>query len=283
MTSGDLEKGLLNRLLSRFPHLTARLKPPPSRRLDVPWTEPRVPLREAVVALVSTGGVHLITQAAFNCDDPEGDADYREVPVDTPREFLSITPDYYDHLDAEADLNLVLPIQRLLEFQKAGAVGRLHPVAYSLMGHLSGSRVEELKEKTSPEIASALASAGVHYALLIPAGGSCNRSVALLARVIESAGIATVALSSAHAITADSLPPRAMCLRFPFGHALGEPLNRNQHCAVLYEAFRILFKAREPATLIDSALKWRGERFLAPDWDEIKKLEPLPRVGPGLD
>jgi D-proline reductase (dithiol) PrdB len=281
MASDELEKGLLSRLLARFPFLSSRLSEEAPHDLDLPWAEPSVPLRESVVALITTGGVHLLTQAPFISAD-EGDGDYREIPVETPREFLSLMPDYFDYLDAEEDLNLVLPIQRLQEFKKAGAIGGLHPTAYSLMPHVAGSQLEQLKEKTAVEIAAALSDAGVDYALLIPAGGSCNRSIAVVARAIEAAGIATISLSSAPAITIQTPPPRALYLRFPFGHALGEPGNRNQQCAVLYQAFRLLFQADTPGNLVHSPLKWRGERYLAPDWDEIKKLEPLPRSGSGL-
>jgi D-proline reductase (dithiol) PrdB len=278
MATYEIEKGLMSRLLSRFPFLSSRLKEEDPEHLDLPWAQPTVPLRESVVALVTTGGVHLLTQAPFNSAD-EGDGDFREIPVETPREFLSLMPDYFDYLDAEEDLNLVLPIQRLQEFKKGGAIGRLHPTAYSLMPHVAGSQLECLKEKTAVEIAAALSNGGVNYALLVPAGGSCNRSIAVVAREIEAAGIATISLSSAPAITIQTPPPRALYLRFPFGHALGEPGNRNQHCAVLYQAFRLLFEADMPGNLVHSPLKWRGERYLAPDWDEIQKLEPLPRNG----
>jgi D-proline reductase (dithiol) PrdB len=231
------------------------------------------------VALVTTGGVHLQGQPPFDTSNPEGDPSYRELPVETPGELFCITHDYYDHVDAETDLNLVLPIQRLREFEHAGAIGRLHGTAYSLMGHVSGERLEEVAKKTAHQIAGLLAVAGIDYALLVPAGGSCNRTIGLLARAIEAAGIATIALSSARNITAETPPPRALCVRFPFGHALGEPANRNQQCMVLHEAFQVLFMAERPGTITDSPLRWRSERYFAPDWDEIKKLEPLQRPG----
>lgn len=78
-------------------------------------------------------------------------------------------------------------------------------------------------------------------------------------------------------------PPRALFLRFPFGHALGEPGNRNQQFTVLKQAFTLLFEARQPATVVDSGLRWRRERYLAPDWDELKQLEPLQRGAAKVD
>ena len=101
--------------------------------------------------------------------DSVGDPTLREIPVDTPRDLLTITHDYYDHRDAEKDLNLVLPIQRLQEMVAAGALGTLHPLAYSLMGHIDGPLIQTLQENTAPELARRLAAAGVDYALLVPA------------------------------------------------------------------------------------------------------------------
>jgi D-proline reductase (dithiol) PrdB len=165
-----LKQQLLARIFTAFPSLAARW----GRRLamntgEIPWAVPEKPLKRAVLALVTTGGVHLKNKEPFSMADPEGDPSYREIPVDAPRDLLTITHDYYDHRDAEKDLNLVLPLQRLQEMAAAGALGALHPVAYSLMGHIDGPHLQTLQEKTAPEIARRLAAARVDYALLVPA------------------------------------------------------------------------------------------------------------------
>jgi len=165
-----LKQQLLARVFTAFPSLAARW----GRRLamntgEIPWAVPGKPLKRAVLALVTTGGVHLKSQDPFSMADSDGDPSFREIPVDTPRDLLTITHDYYDHRDAEKDLNLVLPIERLQEMVAAGALGTLHPTAYSLMGHIDGPHLQTLQEKTAPEIARKLAVAGVDYALLVPA------------------------------------------------------------------------------------------------------------------
>ena len=160
---------VLNRFLTKIPPLARRLglatagAPP-----DLPWAEPRVPLRESVVALVTTGGLHLRGQPPFDSFDPDGDASCREITVTAQREELRFTRSYYDQRDAEDDVNLVMPVPRLKEWVKAGALGRLHPVAYSLMGQLSGQSLRRLQDETAPEIARKLSAAGVDYALLVP-------------------------------------------------------------------------------------------------------------------
>jgi D-proline reductase (dithiol) PrdB len=170
MIPSRLKNQILARIFTAFPSLAARWgKGLVMHAGEVPWVEPRLPLRKATVALVTTGGVHLTTQTPFDMTDSEGDAGFREIPVDAPRDALAITHDYYDHRDAEVDLNLVLPMQRLQEIKEAGALGGLHPLAYSLMGHIDGPHLRVLQEQTAPEIARRLAKAGVDYALLVPA------------------------------------------------------------------------------------------------------------------
>ncbi len=161
---------IIAKIFTVFPSLAAQW----GRRLtmntgEVPWAEPVKPLKEAVLALVTTGGVHLKSQNPFNMADPNGDPTFREIPVDAPRDLLTITHDYYDHRDAEKDLNLVFPSQRLRELLEAGVLGALHPLAYGLMGHIDGTHLQTLQEKTAPVIARKLADAGVDYALLVPA------------------------------------------------------------------------------------------------------------------
>ena len=72
-------------------------------------------------------------------------------------------------------------------------------------------------------------------------------------------------------------PSRALYLRFPFGHPLGEAGNRNQQLAVLYHAFSLLFEARRPATVKEGDLQWKGQRYLPPDWDKYQELGPKER------
>ena len=70
-------------------------------------------------------------------------------------------------------------------------------------------------------------------------------------------------------------PPRALYLRFPFGHALGEAGNGNQRFAILLLALRLLFDAKEPGTIRDAELRWKRESYPPPDWGAFRILGPL--------
>ena len=97
----------------------------------------------------------------------------------------------------------------------------------------------------------------------------------LIAREVERVGIPTVALSIVRDITEKVPPPRALFLRFPFGHALGEKGDENRHLDVLYRAFALLFEAREPGEIRDAGLRWRRGGSPAPDWEAWRALGPV--------
>jgi D-proline reductase (dithiol) PrdB len=136
---------------------------------SVPWTPVRKPVRESVVALVTTAGIHLQADPRFDMTDPLCDPSFRVVPVDTPRGQVRITHKYYDHSAADRDLNVVVPIDRLQALAAAGRVGRVAPRIYSFMGHIDGAHVRTLMETSAPEVARRLRSDGAEAVVLTPA------------------------------------------------------------------------------------------------------------------
>jgi D-proline reductase (dithiol) PrdB len=79
-----------------------------------------------------------------------------------------ITHDYYDHADADRDVNIVFPVERLRELAAAGEIGKLAERHYAFMGHITGPHVETLRRRTGPEVAALLKKAGVDVVLLTP-------------------------------------------------------------------------------------------------------------------
>jgi D-proline reductase (dithiol) PrdB len=135
----------------------------------VPWAPMRTPLGEAVVALVTTAGVHLRTDPPFDMDDPDGDPTVRIIPADAPRDAVTITHRYYDHSAADRDLNVVLPVDRLRELADERRIGGIAPRIYSFMGHVDGRHLGTLIERTAPDVAARLAADGADAVFLTPA------------------------------------------------------------------------------------------------------------------
>ena len=164
-----LKNRLLARVFTAFPGLAERW----GKRLDVasgdiPWTAPKKPLRDATVALITTGGVHLRSEPPFDMSDRDGDPICREVPSNAEPAQLVITHDYYNHKDADNDVNLVLPIERLRELVAHGALAGVHDVCFSFMGHIDGPHVKTLTENTAPRVADKIVEANIDYTLLVP-------------------------------------------------------------------------------------------------------------------
>jgi D-proline reductase (dithiol) PrdB len=134
----------------------------------IPWSPARVQLREAIIALVTSAGVHLKDEPPFDMANPEGDASVRVIPADTPFHNLTITHDYYDHRAADRDVNCVFPLERLRELAAAGKVGRVAPRHIGTMGHILGSEERRLVTETAPAIARLLSDDDVDYVIAAP-------------------------------------------------------------------------------------------------------------------
>jgi D-proline reductase (dithiol) PrdB len=118
---------------------------------------------------VTTAGVHLKAQRPFDMEDPEGDPSYRVIPAEVSPASLTITHDYYDHRDADKDINIVLPITRLGELAAAGVIGAVAPSHYSFMGHIDGAKLATLVHETAPRLGESLRGEGVDAVFLTPA------------------------------------------------------------------------------------------------------------------
>jgi D-proline reductase (dithiol) PrdB len=135
---------------------------------STPWAAAAEDILQGPIALVTTTGVHLIGQPPFDMDDPEGDASFREIPSSTPAEALTITHNYYDHRDADADINVVFPLERLKDLEGEGFIGGVARRHFSFMGHILQSRLGQLTRETAPAVASELKEGGVRAAFLTP-------------------------------------------------------------------------------------------------------------------
>jgi len=129
---------------------------------EIPWTPLKRPLSKATVALVTTGGVHLCSDKPFLL---KSDATFRAIPRTATSADLCITHEHYDRRDAERDLNLIFPLQRLLELEAEGIVGRVADMHYGL------GFTDNPHELLLPghKVGTMLAQAGVDLVLLVPA------------------------------------------------------------------------------------------------------------------
>lgn len=170
MDLSRIKNRFISRIITRFPSLGDRFlrSYSPFESGDIPWIPLTKQLSRAAVALITTAGVHHRDQTPFNMIDRNGDSSYRVIDARRPVSDLMITHDYYDHRDADRDINIVFPIDRLREFEQEGIIGRVAEFHYSFMGHITGPHIKTLTGETAPETARQLSRAKVDLAVLTP-------------------------------------------------------------------------------------------------------------------
>lgn len=136
---------------------------------DVPWTDLRRPLRACRAAIITTGGVHRTVDRPFDMTNPDGDPSFRVIPATAAAAELTITHDYYDHRDADRDLNLVFPLERLRELVEEGVLGGLTRSHFSFMGHVDGLLVRRLEAESIPRLLAELGAERPDFVFLVPA------------------------------------------------------------------------------------------------------------------
>jgi D-proline reductase (dithiol) PrdB len=165
-----LKNRVIAKVITRFPSLSKQFTDAysPLESKDIPWTPFNKELNTCKVGLVTTAGVHHKAQKPFNMADKNGDPSYRSIDSRKPLNDLIITHDYYDHTDADRDINIVFPIERLKEFEAEGIIGEVAEFNYGFMGHIDGHHIQTLINETGPEVAARLKEQAVHVVLLTP-------------------------------------------------------------------------------------------------------------------
>ncbi len=135
------------------------------------------PLSETRFALLTTGGLYLKgQQQPFDIEredlEPEwGDPSFRVIPTGTQLGEIAAAHTHYNPADAEEDFNILLPIHRFLELERAGKIGSFAPSAYSVMGYQGHPLPDytQWRETYGPQMLEQMKSEGVEALLLTPA------------------------------------------------------------------------------------------------------------------
>jgi D-proline reductase (dithiol) PrdB len=132
---------------------------------DTPVTPLNKQLKDCKLALLTTGGLHLKTDAPFDTKHTEGDCSYRVLPGQVKHEDIMITHESYDHKFINEDLNCVFPIDRMREYVNEGKINSLSEEHFSFMGHIyvTGPLLESAKKA-----GARLKELGVDIAFLTP-------------------------------------------------------------------------------------------------------------------
>ena len=217
-------------------------------RKCVPFTPYDKALAAATVAMVSSTGVFLPDQEPFPLEDP-GDTTYRVIPGDAAVASMRIVHGHYDHSEADGDPNIVFPLETLRELAAEGVIAAVNDKHYS---YGFTTKLKELYEQTFPEIADKIERSKTKLVLLT-AGcpETCHRSIANMARDIESRGIPTLIISASPAATESVRPPRAMTYDgVAIGRIVGRAGDREFHKKVVRAALQMFTLDTPPGRVV---------------------------------
>lgn len=247
--SGSLEK------LDSYPFV---------ENVRAPFTPLRRSLSMLNLALISSAGAYIDGTDPFDAKALDGDYTFREIPTEIDPTDLLFTARGYDPAFVQQDVNVQLPLKRLLEFESNRVIGQLNSAFWSFCGFIPDAA--SLVEVSLPKLVARLQHYEVQAALLIPASRLCHQSMALAARAIEQAGIPTMLLSVEREVIEHAHPPRAGFYRGQFGSVVGPPNWPEHQRRVLDEALRWIEPLDQPtisklAVEIESQVEAaRGER-----------------------
>jgi glycine/betaine/sarcosine/D-proline reductase family selenoprotein B len=217
-------------------------------RRCVPFTPFDKDLATATVTLVSATGIYGPGQEAFPTENP-GDITYRIIEGSAEVESLRIAHHHYDHSEADADPNIVFPLQTLRELVQDGVIAAVNDKHYS---YGFTTRLRELYEQTFPELADKIERSKTKLVVLT-AGcpETCHRTIANLAREIEARGLPTLIISASPAATASVRPPRAMSFDgSEIGRIVGRAGQREQHKKVVRAALEMFTHDTPPGRVV---------------------------------
>ena len=130
---------------------------------DVPWTTPK-PLHESRVAIVTTAGLRVESNADWNA----GDQGFTQIPYDAENLTLAHYSPNFDRVGWVLDKNVVFPIDRLYELAEDGIIGSVAKTHISFMGAQPDHTLETIRLDSGPAAAKLLKDDEVDLVLLTP-------------------------------------------------------------------------------------------------------------------
>jgi D-proline reductase (dithiol) PrdB len=139
---------------------------------SIPWTPMSKPLSQTTLALVTSAGISLKSDPPFDMEREKrepiwGDRSFRTIPRETTEKDIEVNHLHIKTTYIKQDINVILPLARMAEFERERVIGRLAPTAYSFYG-FQWQNTDFLKEAIEP-ISKRMKAEGVEAVLLTPA------------------------------------------------------------------------------------------------------------------
>ncbi len=209
---------------------------------------PFSPLKRALpltnLALITSAGAYIDGTNPFDTISRDGDISYREIPIEVEAEDLQYAARGYDTQFVREDRNCQIPIDRLLEYEANGVIGKLNNVWWTMNGFMPNAG--RVAEELAPKIAERIHRYECHAVLLIPASRLCHQTLGIVARAIELTGIPTMMLAVERQIPDRVRPPRTAYYNGEIGCVAGKPNWKQYQLRVLDESIRWIETLDQP-------------------------------------
>jgi D-proline reductase (dithiol) PrdB len=105
----------------------------------IPWKSLTKPLAQTTVALITSAGISLKSDPPFDMEREKrepfwGDRSYRRIPRGTTEKDINVNHLHINTKYILQDINVMLPLARMAEFEEEGIIGHLAPNYYSFYG-----------------------------------------------------------------------------------------------------------------------------------------------------
>jgi len=138
----------------------------------IPWTPLSRPLNQVTLSVVTSAGISLKSDLPFDMEREKreaiwGDRSFRIISRQATEKDIDVNHLHINTSYIKQDINVMLPLTRMAEFEAEGIIGRLAPSAYSFYG-FQWQSTDFLKEAIEP-ISIKMKAEGVEAILLTPA------------------------------------------------------------------------------------------------------------------
>ncbi|HUT70023.1 MAG TPA: glycine/sarcosine/betaine reductase selenoprotein B family protein [Desulfatiglandales bacterium] len=139
---------------------------------SIPWTPLSKSLSQTSFALVTSAGISLRSDRPFDMEREKreplwGDRSFRAIPRGMTGNDIDVNHLHINTTYIKQDINVMLPLARMAEFEAEGIIGRLAPTSYSFYGY-QWKNTDFLTEAIEP-MSRGMKEEGVEAVLLTPA------------------------------------------------------------------------------------------------------------------
>ena len=220
-----------------------------------PWKPVQKDLEDSLVCLITTSGMRLKSDKPFQINKLSGSSEFKEFTVHATENELAVDMTNYHSAEAMKDINVLIPVEHIIEMVERKNISKIHETIYSFCGFCKD--IEQLKQSTKRVIRK-LIEAEVDLILISTASHLCNVTACIIARELEKSGISCTTIVTVKEIAHEIKVPRAVFINFPFGMTFGRAFSKSLQKSIAKDMLDSFVTIDKPGKIIELPYKWDG-------------------------